>query len=66
MSTKSKNKNGHGSKDATHVALQLHPNGDEYQKLDKKQCNAWNYLSHDQARSWAYRWGEDGLAGTFR
>ena len=28
------------------------PNGD-----------AWNYLSHDQARSRAYRWGEDGLAG---
>jgi len=25
--------------------------------------NAWNYLPHDQARSRAYRWGEDGLAG---
>ena len=25
--------------------------------------DAWNYLSHDQARSRAYRWGEDGLAG---
>src|ERR1700759_3978537 len=25
--------------------------------------NAWNYLSHDQARSRAYRWGEDGLGG---
>jgi mannosylglycerate hydrolase MGH1-like protein len=24
--------------------------------------DAWNYLSHDQARSRAYRWGEDGLA----
>jgi len=24
---------------------------------------AWNYLNHDQARSRAYRWGEDGLAG---
>jgi hypothetical protein len=23
----------------------------------------WNYLSHDQARSRAYRWGEDGIAG---
>ncbi len=23
---------------------------------------AWNYLSHDMARSKAYRWGEDGLA----
>ncbi|WP_158802953.1 MULTISPECIES: MGH1-like glycoside hydrolase domain-containing protein [unclassified Acidisoma] len=28
------------------------PNGD-----------AWTYLTHDQARSHAYRWGEDGLAG---
>ena len=24
---------------------------------------AWNYLPHDHARSQAYRWGEDGLAG---
>ncbi|MGR8942405.1 MAG: MGH1-like glycoside hydrolase domain-containing protein, partial [Gammaproteobacteria bacterium] len=28
------------------------PNGD-----------AWRYLTHEQARSKAYRWGEDGLAG---
>ncbi len=28
------------------------PNGD-----------AWSYLTHDQARSTAYRWGEDGIAG---
>jgi hypothetical protein len=25
--------------------------------------NAWDYFSHDHARSRAYRWGEDGLAG---
>src|SRR5258705_10860379 len=25
--------------------------------------NAWDYFSHEQARSRAYRWGEDGLAG---
>jgi len=25
--------------------------------------DAWDYLPHDQARSRAYRWGEDGLAG---
>ena len=25
--------------------------------------NAWDYFSHDQSRSRAYRWGEDGLAG---
>jgi hypothetical protein len=24
---------------------------------------AWSYLTHDQARSRAYRWGEDGLGG---
>src|SRR3954454_16638966 len=25
--------------------------------------NAWDYFSHDQAPSRAYRWGEDGLGG---
>jgi hypothetical protein len=25
--------------------------------------NAWNYFTHDQARSRAYKWGEDGLGG---
>jgi hypothetical protein len=25
--------------------------------------DAWRYFTHDQARSRAYRWGEDGLAG---
>jgi hypothetical protein len=25
--------------------------------------NAWGHFSHDQSRSRAYRWGEDGLAG---
>ena len=25
--------------------------------------NAWNYFTHEQARSRTYRWGEDGLAG---
>lgn len=25
--------------------------------------SAWNYFPHDHARSRAYRWGEDGLAG---
>ncbi|MGF1480693.1 MAG: glucosidase [Cyanophyceae cyanobacterium] len=25
--------------------------------------NAWAYFPHDQARSRAYRWGEDGIAG---
>ena len=25
--------------------------------------NAWDYFPHDHARSRAYRWGEDGLAG---
>ena len=28
-----------------------------------KDGNAWNYFSHDNARSRAYRWGEDGIAG---
>jgi hypothetical protein len=25
--------------------------------------DAWDYLTHDQARSRAYKWGEDGIAG---
>src|ERR1700712_4589783 len=25
--------------------------------------DAWNFLPHDHARSRAYRWGEDGIAG---
>lgn len=25
--------------------------------------SAWDYFTHDQARSRAYRWGEDGIAG---
>ncbi|MGI5515946.1 MGH1-like glycoside hydrolase domain-containing protein [Streptomyces sp. CA-106131] len=25
--------------------------------------DAWSYFTHDQARSRAYRWGEDGIAG---
>ncbi len=25
--------------------------------------DAWNYVTHDMARSYAYRWGEDGIAG---
>jgi len=28
-----------------------------------KNGDAWSYFSHDQARSRAYRWGEDGIAG---
>src|SRR6188508_3417577 len=28
--------------------------------------NAWDYFTHDQARSRAYRWGEDGLGGALR
>jgi hypothetical protein len=28
-----------------------------------KDGNAWHYFTHDQSRSRAYRWGEDGLAG---
>jgi hypothetical protein len=30
---------------------------------DSSDGNAWRYFPHDQARSRAYRWGEDGIAG---
>ena len=26
-------------------------------------ANAWNYINHDLARSYTYRWGEEGIAG---
>ncbi len=26
--------------------------------------DSWRYFTHDQARSRAYRWGEDGLLGS--
>jgi len=29
----------------------------------QREGDAWNYFTHDQARSRAYHWGEDGLAG---
>src|SRR4051794_8433671 len=31
---------------------------------DYSECGtAWDYFSHDHARSRVYRWGEDGIAG---
>ncbi len=30
---------------------------------DSAEGNAWRYFPHDQARSRAYRWGDDGIAG---
>jgi hypothetical protein len=30
---------------------------------DSDSGDAWNYFTHNQARSRAYRWGKDGLAG---
>ncbi len=30
---------------------------------DSGDGNAWKHFTHDQARSRAYRWGEDGIAG---
>jgi len=28
-----------------------------------EDSNAWGYISHERSRGYAYRWGEDGLAG---
>ena len=28
-----------------------------------KEGNVWSYINHDLARSYTYRWGEDGIAG---
>ncbi len=32
-------------------------------QLTHPQGGFWNYFTHDQARSRACRWGEDGLGG---
>ena len=29
-------------------------------KIIVPEGNAWNFVNHDLARSYAYRWGEDG------
>ena len=29
----------------------------------QRERDAWDYFTHDQARSRAYHWGEDGIAG---
>ena len=29
----------------------------------QQRRDAWSYFTHDQARSRAYRWGEDGIGG---
>src|SRR5437867_9574250 len=29
----------------------------------RENGDAWNFFTHDHARSRAYRWGEDGIAG---
>ena len=38
------------------------PVGDDPRGL-QRSGDAWNYFTHDQARSRAYKWGEDGLGG---
>ena len=32
-------------------------------KIIVREGNAWNFVNHDLARSYAYRWGEEGIAG---
>jgi hypothetical protein len=63
---------------AENVRLQEAANGEPWRKwgpyLSERQWgtvredysgsgDAWDYFSHEQARSRAYRWGEDGIAG---
>ncbi len=41
----------------------MNANGAPFVRTIAEDGNAWDYFSHDQARSRAYHWGEDGLAG---
>jgi hypothetical protein len=38
-------------------------NGARCARTIQPHGNAWEYFPHDHARSRAYRWGEDGIAG---
>ena len=38
-------------------------NGAPSARITAPNGDAWNYFPHDHARSRAYRWGEDGIAG---
>ncbi len=37
--------------------------GEPCERTTAQSGDAWNYFPHEQARSRAYRWGEDGIAG---
>ena len=37
--------------------------GQRARRLQSLTADAWEFLTHDMARSKAYRWGEDGIAG---
>ena len=39
------------------------PMGHRARGLHRADGDAWEYFPHDHARSRAYRWGEDGIAG---
>ncbi len=45
------------------VLIYLTDNGALSGKIIAPNGNAWNYVNHDLARSYAYRWGEEGIAG---
>jgi hypothetical protein len=78
METKSPKRSGDGSDREIQRLVEARENGVPWRKwgpyLSERQWgtvredysengNAWDYFSHDQARSRAYHWGEDGLAG---
>ena len=41
----------------------MRDSGEQSEKDYSATGEAWDYFSHDQARSRAYRWGEDGIGG---
>ena len=41
----------------------MNASGEPSARTIAKGGDAWNFFTHDQARSRAYRWGEDGIAG---
>ena len=43
--------------------ISLNGNGGTVREDYSENGNAWDYITHDAARSVAYRWGEEGIGG---
>ena len=45
--------------------ISLRGNGARFEKTIRRDGSSWQAVTHESARSRAYRWGEDGLLGIY-